>query len=48
MTASVHSEKTHLKKIIMIIIISMNKSQERAPKIDFRYELKDRKEMVDF
>ena len=26
--ASVHSEKTHLKKMIMIIIISMNKSQE--------------------
>ena len=28
MIASVHSEKTSLKKMIMIIIISMNKSQE--------------------
>ena len=27
-TASVHSEKTRLKKMIMIIIIIMNKSQE--------------------
>ena len=26
--ASVHSKKTHLKKMIMIIIISMNKSQK--------------------
>ena len=26
--ASVHSEKTHLKKLIMIIIITTNKSQE--------------------
>ena len=40
-TASVHSEKTRLKKIIMIIIIIMNKSQELTvfhgrQKIDFR------------
>ena len=39
-TASVHSEKTWVKKWIMIIII-MNKSQEfygfsRGPEIDFR------------
>ena len=26
--ASVHSEKTHMKKMIMIIIINMHKSQE--------------------
>ena len=52
MIASVHSEKTRLKNLIMIIII-MNKSQEltffsRAPEIDFRYELKARKVVVDF
>ena len=39
--------------IIIIIIIIMNKSQEttvfsRAPEIDFRYEIKARKVMVDF
>ena len=52
---SVHSEKTRLKKMIMIIIIiSMNKSQLRidgfwrVPEIDFRCELKARKVMVDF
>ena len=49
-TASVYSEKTRLKKLMMmmkmIIIISfMNKSQEttvfhRAPEIDFCYETK--------
>ena len=57
-TASVYSEKTHMKKLIMmmkmkIIIIIMNKSQEttffsRAPEIDFRYETKARKAVVDF
>ena len=29
-TASVHSEKTSLKKLIMIIIMIMNKSQEKT------------------
>ena len=56
-TASVYSEKTRMKKLmkkmVIIIIISMNKSQEttfflRAPEIDFRYEIKARKVMVDF
>ena len=47
---SVHSEKTHLKKLIIII---MNKSQKmtffyRAPEMDFRYETKSRKLMVEF
>ena len=33
----------------MIIIISMNKSQElMAPEIDFRYEIKTKKVMVEF
>ena len=51
--ASVYSEKTCLKKLITItiIIIIMNKSQEtgfwRAPEIDFCYETKARKVMVD-
>ena len=51
---SVNSEKTCLKKIVMIsIIISMNKIARidgfwRAPEIDFRYETKARKVMVDF
>ena len=54
-TASVYSEKTHLKKLMMmkmiIIIISiMNKLQETTffswePEIDFRYETKARKVM---
>ena len=57
-TASVYSEKTHLKKLMMmkmiiITIITLNKSQEmtfflRAPEIDFRHETEDRKVMVDF
>ena len=57
-TASVYSEKTRLKKLMMkmiIIIISsiMNKSQETTvfrgrQKLDFRYETKARKVMVDF
>ena len=46
-TASVYSEKTRLKKFMM------NKLQEmtvfrRAPEIDFRYETKVRKVIVDF
>ena len=50
--ASVHSEKTRLKKMILIII-SMKKSQEStvfggAPEIDFRYETEARKVIVDF
>ena len=54
MIASVHSEKTRMKKMIMIIIIiSMNKIARidgfsRAPEIDFHYEIKARKVMVDF
>ena len=56
-TASVYSEKTRMKKLMMmkmvivtIIIIIMNKSQEttRVPEIDFHYEIKARKVMVDF
>ena len=59
--ASVNSEKTRLKKLIMIIIciesatalsdyefIARNNGFWRAPKIDFRYETKARKVMVDF
>ena len=48
---SVHYEKTRLKKLIMIIIIIMNKSQQTtifsgAPEIDFCcYETKARKVM---
>ena len=50
---SVHSEKTRMKKMIMIIIIiSMNITRIdvfwRAPQIDYRYETKARKVMVDF
>ena len=51
--ASVYSEKTCLKKLIIItiIIIIMNKSQEtgfwQAPEIDFCYETKARIVMVD-
>ena len=54
-TASAYSEKTRMTKLMkmIIIIIIMNKSQKltvfsRAPEIDFRYETKDRKVMVDF
>ena len=57
-TASVYSEKTRMKKliikmiIIIIIIIIMNKSQEltvfHGRKKWFRYEIKARKVMVDF
>ena len=50
---SVHSVKIRLKKtIVIIIIIRMNESQEStvfgSPRIDFRYETKARKVMVDF
>ena len=48
-TASVHSDKNRLKKLMIMIIIIMNLSQEttwRAPEIDFRYETEARK--VDF
>ena len=42
--ASVYSEKTRLKKLMMIV---MNESQEttfkRASQIDFRYELRPEK-----
>ena len=56
-TASVYSEKTRMKKLVMmmkmIIISIVNKSQEtncfsRAPEIDFRYETKATKVLVDF
>ena len=59
-TSSVYSKITRIKKlsmmkmiiIIIIIIIIMNKSQEttfsRATEIDFRYEIKARKVMVEF
>ena len=51
--ASLHSEKTRLKKISMIIIIiTMNKSQESTllagSTIDFHYKTDARKVMVDF
>ena len=53
MIASVHSEKTRLKKMIMIIIISMNKSQELTvfpgrQKLTSSKNIKARKAMVDF
>ena len=46
--ASVYFEKTRLKKMIMIIIIIMNLSQEttvfwRVPEIDFHCETKAKK-----
>ena len=44
-TASVYLEKTRLKKLIMIILYDCF---SRAPEIDFRYEIKARKVMVDF
>ena len=52
-TASVYSEKTWLMMMMkMIIIIIMNKSQESTvlagAEINFRYETKARKVMVDF
>ena len=57
-SASLNSEKTRLKKFMMMkliifIIIIMNESQEMTVfggrmKIDFRYETKARKVMVDF
>ena len=56
-TASVYSEKTRMKKLMMmkmIIIIyyyekiARNDGLWRAPEIDFRYETKARKVVVDF
>ena len=48
-TASVHSEKTLLKKLmIMIIIIVRNDGFWRAPENYFRYETEARKVIVDF
>ena len=51
--ASVYSEKTGLKKLMIKIIIIMkciarNDSFWWAPEIDFRYETETRKVMVDF
>ena len=52
--ASVYSEKTRLKKLMMmmmmkmIIIISSIMNKLQVPEIDFRYETKSRKVMVDF
>ena len=52
-SASVYSEKTRMKKCWIMIIIIMKKSQEndgfwRELEIEFRYETKARKVMVDF
>ena len=53
-TASAYSEKTRMKKLmkimmmIIIIIIARINGFSRAPEIDFRYETKARKVMVDF
>ena len=44
--ASVHSDKTRLKKLV--IIIARKDGFLWAPKINFRYETKSRKVMVDF
>ena len=55
--ASVYSEKTRLKKLMIMIIIittymyefiARNDGFWRAPEIDFRYETEARKVMVDF
>ena len=51
MTTSVKLEKTRLNKLMMIIIVIMNKKKQRfsrAPEIDICYETKARKPMVDF
>ena len=45
-TASVYSEKTHLKKL-MLIINRKTRHFLRAPEIYFRYETKARKVIVD-
>ena len=47
---SVHSEKSYLKKLTMIIIIRINYKKRLffSPEIDFRYETEARKVMVDF
>ena len=51
--STVHSEKACMKKMIMIIIFSMNKSQESTvfggrQRINFSYETVARKVMVYF
>ena len=48
LTASVYSEKTCLKKLMLITNKSQESSVFGAPEIDFRYETKARKVMVDF
>ena len=53
-TASVYSEKTRMKKLMMMNYyyyyenIARIDGFSRAPEIDFRYEIKARKVMVDF
>ena len=50
-TASVYSEKTRLKKLMMMMIIkkiARTYGFSQAPEIDFFYEAKARKVMVDF
>ena len=46
-TASVYLEKIRLKKLT-IMRIARNDGFSQAPEIDFRYETKARKVMVDF
>ena len=50
--ALVHSKKTHLMKLLILIIImkkiARNNVFWRAPEIDFHYETEARKVMVDF
>ena len=49
-TASVYLEKTRLKKLMMMIMIKIarNGGFSRVPEIDFLYETKARKVMLDF
>ena len=47
-TASVYFEKTRLKMMISYEEIARNDGFSRAPEIDFHYETKARKVMVDF
>ena len=47
-TASVYSEKTRLKKLMIANDYARNDGFWRVPEIDFRYETKARKVMVDF
>ena len=46
--ASVYFEKTRLKKLINYFFIARNGGLWRAPEIDFCYETKARRVMVDF